>query len=111
LLYTSMTLAELGDVGAEPLARELVDGLPAAGRHEDRALAWATIGRTQADRDPGAAADAGLRALEATRAWPSTPVEDRVRRLHANLAARHRGVAEVARLGHACGALRPAHDV
>jgi hypothetical protein len=110
LLYTAATLVELGDPDTELIARETIAGTP-VDHHQAHGLAWATIGRSLAGRDPGAAADAGLRALDAVRTWPEVSVEDRVRRLHRDLAARHRGVAEVARLGAACGALQHAHDV
>jgi hypothetical protein len=106
-VYSAMALAELGDRSAEVFAREVIAGAPAA---EDRGLAWVAVGSSRAGRDPGAAAEAGLCALEATRSWPSTPVETDVRGLHRALIREHGRVAEVVRLGEACAALRPAVD-
>jgi hypothetical protein len=109
LLYSALALADVGDREAEPLAREMIAGSP-ADRHIDHAFAWTAIGTALAGRDPGAAADAGLRAVEANRAWPSVGVENGVRRLHRDLSREHGDVAEVARLGQACQALRLAAD-
>ena len=109
VLYSAMALAEIGDRDAEAFAREVIAGTP-ADQYTDHGLAWVTIGKACAGRDPGAAADAGLRAVEANRAWPSVRVETRVRRLHRDLSRQHGDVAEVVRLGEACAELRPAAD-
>ncbi len=109
LLYSAIALADIGDRDAEVFAREAIAGIP-ADQYQAHGLAWVTIGKARADSDPGAAADAGLRALEANRAWPSVPVKDGARSLHRTLARDHGKVAEVVRLGKACQALRPAVD-
>jgi hypothetical protein len=91
------------------LAREAA--IAADGSNELHGLGWVTVGKVRAGRDPadpGAAADAGLRAFEVNRAWPSSSVENGVRRLHRDLSERHEDVAEVVRLGEACRELRPA---
>jgi transcriptional regulator with XRE-family HTH domain len=106
LLYSAIVFAELGEQQrAEAFAREMVAGTPAE-QYKDHGLAQAAIGKALAGRDPGAAADAGLRTLDANRMWPSVHVESRVRRLHRDLAGEHGDVAEVIQLGEAVATLR-----
>jgi hypothetical protein len=109
-LYSAIALADIGDRDAETIAGEALAAFP-ADAYQAHGLGWAAIGKARAGRDPGAAADAGLRALDVNRAWPSTAVEARVRRLHRTLARDHGDVAEVARLGEAVAVLRPAANV
>jgi hypothetical protein len=105
VLYSAMTLADIGDRDAELLARDVIANIP-DDQYIDHGFAWTAIGKALAGSDPGAAADAGLRAVEMNRAWPSTPIESRVRRLHRALARDHRDVAEVVQLGEAVATLR-----
>jgi hypothetical protein len=107
LLFSAMVLAEIEDNrGAEAFAREMIAGT-SVDIYQDHGLAWVTIGKACASRDPGTAADAGIQAIEINRVWPSVNVEARVRRLHRDLARDHGKVAEVARLGEAVATLRP----
>ncbi len=108
LLYSAQALADIGGRGAEVFARQVIEGVPIANDYQAHGLAWVTVGKALAGRDPGAAADAGLRALEVNQSWPSMSVEARTRRLHRDLSRRHGDVAEVVQLGEACRALRPA---
>ncbi len=110
VLHSAMTLADIGDRGAELLARDVIANVP-DDQYIDHGFAWTAIGKALAASDPGAAADAGLRAVEANRHWPSTPVVTCVRRLHRTLARDRGGVAEVVRLGEAVAELRPAAKV
>ncbi len=106
LLFSAMALADLDDGrAAEAFACEAIAGTPAA-HYQDHGLALVTIGKARATSDPGAAADAGLRALEVNRAWPEVSVERRIHRLYRGLSREHGNVAEVVRLGDACAALR-----
>ncbi len=110
LIWSAMVLVEIKDNRtAEAFAREMMAGTP-ADDYQAHGFAWVTIGKARAGRDPGTAADAGLRALEAIRAWPSVHVEDGARQLHRDLSQRHGDVAEVVQLGEACQALRPSVD-
>ncbi len=107
LIFSAMVLAELEDGrAAEAFAREAIAGTP-ANQYMSHGHAWVTIGKALTGRDPGAAADAGLRAAEANTAWPAVDIETRIRDLHRHLARDHGDVAEVSRLGEACTALRP----
>lgn len=106
--FSAMVLVELGDDReAEVLARERLAGAP-DDDYQAQALDWLTIGKALASSEPGAAADAGLRALEANGAWPEVSVETRARQLHRTLTREHGSVVEVVRLGEAVAALRPA---
>jgi hypothetical protein len=111
LIFSAMALADTGDpAAAEALAREAIAGIP-ADQYMSHGHAWVTVGKALAGHDPGAAADAGLRAHEADRRWPSVDIESRVRRLHRTLAREHGDVAEVVHLGEAVAAPRPAANV
>jgi hypothetical protein len=105
--FSAMVLADIGDRDAEVVALEAIAGMPADDYYEARASAWVTVGKARAERDPGAAADAGLRALAINRVWPEVFVEARARQLHRDLSRDHGMVAEVAQLGDAVAALRP----
>jgi hypothetical protein len=109
-LYSAVALADIGDRDAETIAGEALAAFP-ADAYQAHGLGWAAIGKARAGHDPGAAADAGLRALDVNRAWPSTAVESRIRRLHRTLAREHGDVAEVVRFGEAVATLRPAAKV
>jgi hypothetical protein len=107
VIYLATVLADIGDRSAEAFAREAIAGTP-ANDHQAVGMAYTALGKALTRRDPGAAADAGLRALDANSSWPSVGVENGIRGLCHTLSRRHGGIAEVVRLEQACRKFRPA---
>jgi len=106
-LFTSLTLAGLGDPDAFEFAARAADWY---GDDADGVgLARVTAGRgllLAARPDPAAAAHEGLLALQATATVTNADVSRRASDLHRDLASRWSGVAEVRQLGHAVAEAR-----